>query len=251
MSVETEICDCNIVVPASGRGQRFIDAGFTVPKPYLDLFGKLIFQWAFDSLTFTGKNNIFIVREEHLTYLDIKTYIANYIKDSTVITEKSPTGQLSSVLQAKSIINNNTPLIVCNSDHRILLDRGDLLFRIDKYKPDALIISFYDDQTDPIYSYVKMNNEGAVIETAEKNKISNFAMAGIYYFSKGSTFVKYAEKMIADNKTINEEYYVSPIFNDMIKDNLNVVNMLCMKITTLGTPNDYKQILWNGWGRNV
>jgi dTDP-glucose pyrophosphorylase len=106
-----------------------------------------------------------------------------------------------------------------------------------------LVISFYSDTTEPIYSYIKINNEGVVIETAEKNKISNYAMAGIYYFSKGSAFVKYAEKMISENKTINNEYYIAPMFNDLIRDGLNIVNMLCMKITTLGTSADYKRII--------
>jgi dTDP-glucose pyrophosphorylase len=247
----TDEFNCNIVMPMAGLGKRFSDDGFIIPKPYLDIFGKSIFEFSFESVGFIGRNNVFIVRKEHLQHRDLHYYISKNIKNSRVIEEENPRGQATSVLQAKSIIDNDTPLIIVNCDAKILLDRGDLLFRIDKYKPDALIISFYDDQTNPIYSYLKMNNEGKIIETAEKNKISNFAMAGIYYFSKGSTFVKYAENMITENKTINEEYYVSPIFNDMIKDNLNVVNMLCIKITTLGTPTDYKQILWNGWGRNV
>lgn len=241
-----EFC-CNTLMPMSGVGKRFLDDGFIVPKPYLDIFGRLIFEIAFTSLGFNGSSNIFIVREDHIIHRDIKHHINRTIHNSIVITEKSPQGQASSALQAKIYIDNDLPLFIVNCDAKIVWDTRDFLFRINEFAADAAIISFYDDNNNNKYSYVKVEN-GRVIETAEKKKISNYAMAGIYYFSKGSIFVKYAEKIISENNKINDEFYIAPMFNGMIQDNLNIINMLCMKITTLGTPEDVKKVLWE---RNV
>lgn len=235
----------NIVMPMSGHGRRFQEAGFVVPKPYIDIFGTLMFQIAFGSVGFVGEKNIFIIQKDHLRFRNIDKFISKHITNGTTIVEDIPSGQAISVLKAKEQINNETPLFICNCDHKIFYDQNDFIHRIENTNADGAIISFYSDNPDPKYSYLKMNESGFVIETAEKQKISNFATAGIYYFSKGSDFVHYAEKMISENKSINGEYYVSPVYNEMILDNKKIINMVCNKITSFGTPAELTKYLWD------
>src|ERR1700674_1748359 len=107
--------NCNIVMPMSGFGKRFKEVGFTIPKPFIDIFGALMFRVAFDSLGFSDANNIFIASNAHKEFRDIESYVKEFIPNGKVIFEGKPiVGQAYSAYQAKSFINNNNPLIICN-----------------------------------------------------------------------------------------------------------------------------------------
>ena len=81
---------------------------------------------------------------------------------------------------------------------------------------DGGIISF--KSTHPKWSFAKLNEDGFVSEVAEKKPISNIATVGVYYWKKGSDYVKYAEQMIDKDIRTNNEFYVCPVFNEAIDD---------------------------------
>jgi dTDP-glucose pyrophosphorylase len=102
------------------------------------------------------------------------------------------------------------------------------------------------NSTHPKWSYAKINSDGLVTEVAEKNPISDIAPAGIYYWSKGSDFVKYAESMISKNIRVNNEFYIAPVFNEAIKDNKVITTFNVDKMWGLGTPEDLEYFLKHG-----
>jgi hypothetical protein len=101
---------------------------------------------------------------------------------------------------------------------------------------DGGIVSF--KSTHPKWSYAKTDNNGFVLEVAEKKTISDIATVGIYYWKKGSDFVKYAEQMIDKNIRVNNEFYVCPVYNEAILDGLKFKTFDVPKMWGLGTPED-------------
>jgi hypothetical protein len=78
---------------------------------------------------------------------------------------------------------------------------------------------------------------------AEKDVISNNASVGIYYWSKGKDYVKYAEQMIRKKVLVNNEYYVCPVFNEAIISGKKIGITKIDKMNGLGTPEDLKEFL--------
>ncbi|MNN67911.1 hypothetical protein D3C81_1835740 [compost metagenome] len=68
----------------------------------------------------------------------------------------------------------------------------------------------------PRYSFVRLNTEGYVVEAAEKNPISNHAVAGLYWFDKGAMFVEAVKEMIRNDARVNDAFYIAPALNEMV-----------------------------------
>jgi dTDP-glucose pyrophosphorylase len=108
---------------------------------------------------------------------------------------------------------------------------------------DGGILTF--TSTHPKWSYAKIDNNGFVVEVAEKNPISDIATTGVYFWKKGSDFVKYAESMISKNIRVNNEFYVCPVFNEAVLDNKKIKTFNIEKMWGIGTPEDLTTFLEN------
>jgi dTDP-glucose pyrophosphorylase len=150
-------------------------------------------------------------------------------------------GAACTTLLAKELINNDNPLIIANSDQFVEWNTSEFMYKMQEQNADAGILTF--KSTHPKWSFAKVNEDGDVIEVAEKNPISDVATVGIYYWKRGSDYVKYAEQMIAKNIRHNNEFYVCPVFNQAIEDGLKVKTFDIEKMWGLGTPEDLKTFL--------
>ena len=90
----------------------------------------------------------------------------------------------------------------------------------------------------PKWSFVKVNSRGVATEVAEKNPISDIATCGIYYYRKGSDFVKYANRMIMNDERVNNEFYICPVYNFLIKDGKSLIPFYVDEMHGIGTPED-------------
>jgi len=95
----------------------------------------------------------------------------------------------------------------------------------------------------PKYSYVRLDRNGFVCEVAEKKVISDMATVGLYYWTKGSDYVKYAEQMIITNKRVNNEFYVAPVYQEAIDDGKLIRAKNIPAMWSLGTPEDLSYFL--------
>jgi dTDP-glucose pyrophosphorylase len=82
------------------------------------------------------------------------------------------------------------------------------------------------------------NEKHWVAEVQEKKVISNVATAGIYFWKRGTEFVKYAEQMIAKNERVNGEFFVCPVYNEAIADGKKIKAIPCKRMWSLGIPED-------------
>jgi HAD superfamily hydrolase (TIGR01509 family) len=233
----------NILIPMAGAGSRFEKAGYTFPKPLIDVRGKPMIQWVVDNLNVDAKY-IFIVQKSHFDQYNLKDTINNFCPNNEIIQIDGITeGAACTTLLAKQFINNEEPLIIANSDQFVEWDSDDFMYNCGAGDLDASILTF--KSTHPKWSFAKMNECGYVTEVAEKKPISDIATVGIYYWRKGSDYVKYTEQMIDKNIRVNNEFYVCPVFNEAIKDGKKVRTYNVEKMWGLGTPEDLENFLKN------
>ena len=238
-----ENVELNIVIPMAGAGSRFEQAGFSFPKPLIEVFQKPMIQLVVESLNIKS-NFIYIVRDEHLSKYSLKEFLEQITPGCTVVSTDGITdGAACTVLLAKNYINNQNPIIIANSDQYIEWDVFDFIKDTQLRELDASILTF--ESTHPKWSFVKTNDLGFVTEVAEKKPISNLATVGIYWWKKGSDFVKFAEQMISKNIRVNNEFYVCPVFNEAIVDQRAIGVYKVDEMWGLGTPEDLEYFTRN------
>ena len=138
-------------------------------------------------------------------------------------------------------INNSNPLIISNSDQYIEWDSNETMYFFNNDKIDGGILTF--ESTHPKWSYAKVNNKGFVTEVAEKKPISNNATVGIYFYKRGKDYVSCAETMIAGDIKHNNEFYVCPVYNELIKRGGKIKIKKVKEMWGLGTPEDLNRFL--------
>jgi len=236
----------NVLIPMAGAGSRFAQAGYTFPKPLIEVHGKPMIQKVVENLNIDA-HYIFIVQREHYEKYNLKQ-VLNIIKPGCdiVITEGLTEGAAVTTLLAKEFINSDEPLLIANSDQIVDWNSNECLYAFTASGIDGGILTF--KATHPKWSYAKIGEDGLVSEVAEKNPISDNATVGIYYWNKGSDYVKYAEDMIDKNIRTNNEFYVCPVFNQAIEDGKNIRIKEIEKMWGIGTPEDLKYYLENNNG---
>jgi RpiB/LacA/LacB family sugar-phosphate isomerase len=226
----------NIIVPLAGKGQRFVDAGYNVPKALMLAKGKHFIDWSMDSINYNDCNLIFVVRNEHIYSFAIdKILKEKYGDDITIVNAVEDTrGSVESCLLAKEYINNDNPLIVYCIDVHF----GDVFCPYEDVDEnlDGLLLTFKSNS--PNYSYSEVDENGNVIKVAEKTVISNNANVGLYYFKKGNDFVSCSEEMISKNITSKGEFYIAPVYNLLIEKGKNIGISEVNKMFVMGTPRE-------------
>lgn len=209
----------NIVLPIAGRGSRFADAGYALPKPLIPIHGYPMIQIVTENLRPKCEHRfIYIVQQEHVEKYQIDERLKEYTgEDNTVVIpiDYMTEGQVCSVLVAKDYIDNDDPLMSANADQWIDFDINMYLRYMFDRKLDGLIMTM--KSSDPKWSFAKIDNKGYVTQTAEKNPISDNATVGIYNFIHGSDLVSAAEQLISEDVRVNNEFYTCPCYNYLIK----------------------------------
>lgn len=233
----------HVLIPMAGAGSRFQQAGYTFPKPLIDVKGKPMIQTVVENLNVEAKF-IYVVQKEHREKYNLDTLL-NLITPNCKIVEVDgmTEGAACTTLLAKEYINNDCQLLMANSDQFVEWDSNEFMYKMIEQNVDAGILSF--KSTHPKWSFVKVDELGCVTEVAEKKPISDIATVGVYYWAKGSDYVKYAEQMISKNIKVNNEFYVCPVFNEAIKDNKKIKIFEIQKMWGLGTPEDLQYFLKN------
>ena len=233
----------NVLIPMAGAGSRFQAAGYTFPKPLIDVEGKPMIQVVVDNLNIEA-TYIYVVQKEHREKYNLDTLL-NLITPNCKIVEVDglTEGAACTTLLAKEFIDNDAPLVMANSDQFVEWDSNEFMYKMIEQKVDGGIVTF--TATHPKWSFAKIDEYGYVTEVAEKNPISDIATVGIYYWAKGSDYVKYAEQMIGKNIRTNNEFYTCPTFNEAIEDGKKIKTFNIEKMWGLGTPEDLKYYLEN------
>ncbi|ECO3093969.1 glycosyltransferase family 2 protein [Campylobacter jejuni] len=235
----------NIVIPMAGLGSRFAKAGFDKPKPFIDVLDKPMIVRVLENLKYKDVRYILIARKEHLTEeKKLVDEIKNNFNVEFIPIDKLTEGTACTVLYARKYINNDTPLMIANSDQIVDINIADFINDSFKRGLDGSILTFIDKEKNPKWSFAKLNND-LVVEVKEKEAISEFATVGIYFFNKGKIFVESAIDMIIENDRVNNEFYTCPVYNYAIKSGakIGIYNIDFSKMHGIGTPEDLEKYI--------
>lgn len=226
----------NVLIPMAGEGSRFKNAGYTFPKPLIEINGKPMIQIVVDNLAIDA-HHIFLVRKDHLLKYNLDSVLPLIKKNCTIVpVEQLTEGAACTSLLAEKHINNEKQLIIANSDQFIEWNTLETMYKFTDKNIDGGIITF--KSTHPKWSFAKVDKNNFVTEVAEKKPISDNATVGVYFWKKGSEYVNYTKQMISKNIRTNNEFYICPVYNEAIKENKKIKLHQINKMWGLGTPED-------------
>ena len=234
-----------IVIPMAGHGKRFKDAGISKPKFMIEVENKTLFEWSLDSLPVEiSRKIIFVCLEEHEKEFNVSKFIKKIMKEryprinyELVYLEKTTRGQVETVLHAKQLIDSESPLIIYNIDTHFISTRlKSKILTLKNQNIDGLLGCFASD--DENLSFVEINEKGLVKRVREKEKISNLASTGLYVFSNARQFIEAAETMIKNDIKVKDEFFVSEIYNILLKSGKKFEIDIAEEFVPFGTPAD-------------
>ena len=236
------------VIPLAWKGQRFVDWGYDIPKPLLEVKGKKMVFRAFDSLPLSDKN-IFIVLSEHVKRYSIDKEIKNNIKNSIVISDKNPKWQASSTYKTKDYIDKGDIINIWACDNAMIYDEKKYYKYINDDNIDFMVWTFRNyhwvNYNPNQYSYCLIDDNENIIGTSLKKSISDepikdHCMVWAFTFKNAWDFFDWYIDLEKNNDTINGEFYIDSIVNYCIEKWLKWKVFEIDKYIGFGTPNDLK-----------
>ena len=234
----------HIIMPMAGEGTRFSKAGWTTPKPLIELRGVPLFRRAIDSVAIEGveMKYSFIVRQEHIDKQHIDELIKEIQPDANVFSVlKTTRGAVETCLVAESAIDDEDAVVVMDCDLEFRSKRyNELVSNALSVSADeadgGALVSF--ESNNPRYSYALVDDEGRVLRTAEKDPISTHALCGAYFFGSGKDFKRIAHQLLEDGTHGKAEFYVSLLYNYLL-DEGKVIRLATMEeYYSYGTPEE-------------
>jgi len=233
----------NILIPMAGKNLYFSESDFPFPKPLIEIDRKTLIEHVILNLSSIDKyiQFIFVLSSADCRkfHLDNTLNIITENKCKIVVLDNETKGAACSALMAISHINNDWPLIIANSDQLFDDPLADL---IDSLKEaDAGVVTF--ESVHPRWSYVRLDEQGFIMETSEKRPISRDAIAGLYYFQEGKYFIQAAMRSIQKDSSVNGNFYIAPTLNELILDGkkIRAVKVDVQKYHTFYTPQKIKE----------
>lgn len=210
----------NILIPLAGKSLFFDNNEFIYPKPLIEIHGKPMIQWVYENYLELQEECRFIFAvnktdcdKYHLDYvLRLVTAESCHI----VKLEGETQGALCSCLMTIDYIDNEDNLIIVNGDQIICTDISQVLLTFKNKDYDAGTICF--DSVHPRWSYVRLDENNLIVETAEKRPISRNAIAGFYFFKMGKNFVQAAMRSVKKDSNVDGKYFISSSINELVLD---------------------------------
>ncbi|MBA3672293.1 MAG: glycosyltransferase family 2 protein [Gemmatimonadaceae bacterium] len=232
----------NIVVPMAGRGSRFVSEGFTLPKPLIPVHGRPMLEVVVNNIRPARAHRfIYLCLAEHIEAYELRTVLERLTPGCEIVSVDTVTeGAACTVLLARRHIDGDDPLMIANSDQWVDASIDDYLAVQDQPGVDGLIMTMWADH--PKWSYIGFDDTGRALRVVEKEVVSNEATVGIYNFRRGADFVRAADQMIAKALRVNGEFYVAPVYNQLIDEGMTIAHYNVGKeldgMYGLGIPSD-------------
>lgn len=231
----------HLIMPMGGAGSRFFKNGYVVPKPLIEINDKPFLFWATQSIyKYVDVMDLtFVVLQQHIDEFKIDEVIHRYYKDAKiVIIPKVLNGAVLTCAEGVKSIEDDNPILFNDCDHMFVCkDFNEYCNNGNFDNMDGALLTFKSN--DPKYSFLKLNNDGNVIQTVEKVAISDNAICGAYYFKNKDIFMNNVNEYLKECNY--SEYYVSGVYNSMIKNNLIIKNYTVDFHLSFGTPEEYEE----------
>ena len=228
----------HLIMPMGGKGQRFFDDGFVMPKPLIEINGKPFFYWsAMSILHFMPECDVtFVVLKEHIEKFDIKNKILEFFPQAKItVIDHVLAGAVLTCMEGAKTIDDDMPVLFNDCDHMFKCSALAGLSEEKARDIDGILLTFKSDS--PKFSYAKCNADGFVEKTVEKQVISSDAICGAYYFKNKDIFIANANEYL--DKCNYSEYFMSGVYNCMSDNKLKTVVFNTDYHISFGTPEEY------------
>lgn len=248
--------DIQLIIPMSGVGQRFINAGYTDPKPLIPVDGYPIIKHVVD--LFPGTVDVtFICNDHHLATTPMESILTGLVPGCRILSVpvNDRKGPVETVMRVANAFDDARETIVSYCDYGTAWDYPAFLADVRQRGADGAIACYTGFHPHMLgsdnYAFVRETN-GRVDKVQEKqpftnNKMDELASNGTYYFKSGAIMKRYFADLMETGPSINGEFYVSVVYNNMIRDGLHVSTFLIDKMLQWGTPYDLE--IYRGWSR--
>lgn len=232
----------HLIMPMAGRGSRFEKDGFTCPKPLISMNDMPFFYWAVQSVRkFVSLESLeFVILQEHVERFQMQNEIYKYFPEAVIhILPEVTSGAVITGLKGIKNISDDLPIIFNDCDH---LFKSKEFYQFCSNETDTsrnidgILLTFYSDE--PRYSFIEQDRNHRVIRTVEKEAISTEAVCGCYYFKNREVFEQAAWEYEKDCGY--QEYFMSGIYNVLIKNGKYVQSMKTDFHVSFGTPEEFE-----------
>lgn len=222
--MEDSMCEPVLIIPACGNSQRFRDQNITIPKGLISFKLNGIEQPMIKhAVPETWEDRTYVIVKN--TEVDLFEY---YLPGMKIIPMPVPSnGQAHTVAFAAEFLK--APCLIINSDNRFTFDQIDKLMSI---KADVGTLVF---KTKPDHSFGYVDKFPLFERCVEKKPISEYALAGAFYFKKWQDIV---ENFESDSK----EVHLSKVLDNIKKPKQSVI-IKRKEMYDFGTPEQLKQFL--------
>lgn len=230
----------------AGLGSRFASAGYGLPKPFIDVAGKPMIVRVMENLRQPNARFVLLARKEHIeNNLDLIKTIQSQFDAQFVSIDKLTEGTACTVMFARSLLAAQEPVVIANSDQIVDDCFGQFIQDAKVRSLDGSILTFTDLEQNPKWSFAKINAQGLVTQVQEKKVISEFATVGIYYFKRADDLIDGITQMIIENDRTNNEFYICPTYNYLIRNGrkVGIYNIQQPQMHGIGTPEDLNAYL--------
>jgi bifunctional N-acetylglucosamine-1-phosphate-uridyltransferase/glucosamine-1-phosphate-acetyltransferase GlmU-like protein len=211
-----------IIIPLGGSSELFSNAGYYYPKPLIEINGSTMIEMVLKQPSAIEKEKqfIFIIKEEDAVKFHLDNTLKLLSPGCEIIKLKKPAkGGLCSALMAIDKINENDSILILNGDQILDVDFNLLNNYWQEQQASAGIVTF--NSVHPRWSYARIEN-AEVVQTAEKNPISQHSIAGYYYFEKAAGFFKASYESIKNDVQLDGNFFISPVINQYVLTNKKV-----------------------------
>jgi NDP-sugar pyrophosphorylase family protein len=236
-----------LIVPMTGVGQRFVNAGFLEPKPLIKTAVGTMIENVLDGFP-SIQSPLCIISETVRDKAGLKNEIQR-IRPKARIIEIPPhkKGPSYAIWVARQHINLDAPVIVSYCDFSGVWSEKEFLEKINM--SDGLIQTYTGFHPHMIrssrFAYVKKSLEDTVIDVQEKmpyteNPMAEEASSGIYGFKSGQLLLSAINSQINDDISLNGEFYTSLTYKNLIAQNREIKTILMKRFFQWGTPEDLR-----------
>lgn len=233
----------NIVILMAGAGRRFNVANYSIPKPFIEFKNKMMIEHVLNS--FQGVNANFIIVMQEIFLSEQRSKIDNLLikyNFQIITVPKLTMGAAITALAAHKLINSKNDIIFADSDN--IFNPEDITNFISYVRYDdlsgALMVA---DSNNPCFSYALVDKKGYLIETKEKQVISNNAICGLYYFKSVEEFKNAVIDLVICSDISKGEFYMSSVYNHLKKYNQKIGIFKIKHFDCVGTPEQLNQYL--------
>lgn len=231
----------------SGNSDRFTRDGF-IPKPLIKVNDRMVIEYVLDMYPNINLSDaIFIINNRDSFEYNIDDVIKKLYPSATVVSINSHTsGPVVSLLNIEHLISDSDPYIVSYCDLTQKWNYADFVNKMETSKCDGCLVTHTGKHPHrmKVVNFAHVLLEGETVKAVKEkgyftdNPFSEYASNGIYYFRTGQLLKTYSHRLIENKELVNGEYYVTLIYNQMIRDGLKVIHYPTDNYVCFGTPDE-------------